>query len=75
MVAPYPGGAPGPGPAANSDIPALKALEHYFDSQASFQNDTQKEEKTWSPSLRRPRPALSRRRRRELERRASLPRD
>jgi len=31
---PYPGGAPGPGPAANSDIPALKALEHYFDSQA-----------------------------------------
>ena len=63
------------GLAANSDIPALKALEHYFDSQASFQNDTQKEAKTWSPSLRRPRPALSRRRRRELERRASLPRD
>jgi hypothetical protein len=25
-----------------SDIPALKTLEHWFDSQASFQNDTQK---------------------------------
>ena len=74
MVAPYPGGAPGPGPAANSDIPALKALEHYFDSQASFQNDTQKEANL-EPIFEKAQTSLSRRRRRELERRASAPRE
>ena len=60
--------------AAYSDIPALKALEHYFDSQASFQNDTQKEANL-EPIFEKAQTSLSRRRRRELERRASLPRD
>ena len=59
---------------SHSDIPALKELERWFDSQASFQNDTQKEANL-EPILEKAQTSLSRRRRRELERRASVPRD
>ena len=58
---------------SHSDIPALKELERWFDSQASFQNDTQKEDNL-EPILEKAQTSLSRRRRRELERRASVPR-
>jgi chromosome segregation and condensation protein ScpB len=57
-----------------SDIPELKELERYFDSQASFQNDTQKEANL-EPIFEKAQTSLSRRRRRELERRASVPRE
>jgi chromosome segregation and condensation protein ScpB len=55
-----------------SDIPELKALERYFDSQTSFQNDAQKEANL-EPIFEQAQTSLSRRRRRELERRASVP--
>ena len=57
-----------------SDIPELKALERYFDSQTSFQNDVQKEADL-EPILEKAQTSRLRRRRRELERRASVPRD
>ena len=49
--------------AAYSDIPALKALEHYSDSHASFQNDTQKEANL-EPIFEKAQTSLSRRGRR-----------
>src|SRR6516225_4149055 len=55
------------------DIPELKALERYFDSQKSFQNDVQKEANL-EPILEKAQTSQARRRRRELERRASVPR-
>ena len=57
-----------------SDIPALKALEHWFDSEASFQNDTQKEAYL-EPIFEKAKTSQARRGRRELERRASVPRE
>ena len=56
-----------------TDIPELKALERYFDSQKSFQNDVEKEANL-EPILEKARTSQTRRRRRELERRASAPR-
>jgi chromosome segregation and condensation protein ScpB len=56
-----------------SDIPELKALERYFDSQTSFQNDVQKEANL-EPIFEQAQTSRLRRRRRELERRASVPR-
>jgi chromosome segregation and condensation protein ScpB len=56
-----------------SDIPELKALERYFDSQTSLQNDVQKEANL-EPIFERAQTSRLRRRRRELERRASVPR-
>jgi len=56
-----------------SDIPELKALERYFDSQRSLQNDVQKEADL-EPILEQAQTSRLRRRRRELERRASVPR-
>ena len=55
-----------------SDIPELKALERYFDSQTSLQNDVQKEADL-EPILEKAQTSRLRRRRRELERRASVP--
>lgn len=56
-----------------TDIPELKALERYFDSQKSFQNDVEKEANL-EPILEKAQTSQARRRRRELERRASAPR-
>jgi chromosome segregation and condensation protein ScpB len=56
-----------------TDIPELKALERYFDSQKSFQNDVEKEANL-EPILEKAQTSQARRRRRELERRASVPR-
>ena len=56
-----------------SDIPELKALERYFDSQNSYQYDTQKEANL-EPIFEKAQTSRVRRRRRELERRASVPR-
>ena len=55
-----------------SDIPELKALERYFDSQRSFQNDAEKEANL-EPIFERAQTSQARRRGRELERRASVP--
>ena len=55
-----------------SDIPELKALERYFDSQTSFQNDVQKDANL-EPIFEQAQTSRLRRRRRELERRASVP--
>jgi len=56
-----------------SDIPELKALEGYFDSQKSFQNEVE-EEANLDPILEKAQTSQARRSRRELERRASVPR-
>jgi chromosome segregation and condensation protein ScpB len=56
-----------------SDIPELKALERYFDSQKSFQNELE-EEANLDPILEKAQTSQARRSRRELERRASVPR-
>ena len=56
-----------------TDIPELKALERYFDSQKSFQNEAEKEANL-EPILEKAQTSQTRRRRRELERRASVPR-
>jgi hypothetical protein len=55
-----------------TDIPELKELERYFDSQKSFQNDAQKEANL-EPILEKAQTSQARRRRRELKRRASVP--
>jgi len=57
-----------------SDIPELKELERYFDSQTSFENDIQKEANL-EPNLEKAKTSQARKRRRELERRASVPRE
>jgi chromosome segregation and condensation protein ScpB len=56
-----------------SDIPELKALERYFDSQKSFQNEAEKEANL-EPIFEKAQTSQARRRGRELERRASVPR-
>jgi len=56
-----------------SDIPELKALERYFDSQKSFPNGIEKQANL-EPILQKAQISRLRRRRRELERRASVPR-
>jgi chromosome segregation and condensation protein ScpB len=56
-----------------SDIPELKALERYFDSQKSFQNEVEAEANL-DPILEKAQTSQARRSRRELERRASVPR-
>ena len=56
-----------------SDIPELKELERYFDSTKSFGNDN-KREANLEPLLEKAKTSQARRRRRELERRASVPR-
>jgi chromosome segregation and condensation protein ScpB len=56
-----------------SEIPELKALEHYFDSQKSFQSDVE-EEANLQPILEKAKVSQARRRRRALERRSSVPR-
>jgi hypothetical protein len=58
---------------SGSDIPELKELERWFDSQKSFQNDVEKEANL-EPILEKAQTSQARRRRRELERRASVPR-
>jgi len=58
---------------SGADIPELKELERWFDSQKSLQNDAQKEANL-EPILAKARTSQARRRRRELERRASVPR-
>jgi chromosome segregation and condensation protein ScpB len=56
-----------------SDIPELKELERYFDSTKSFGNDNEREANL-EPLLEKAKTSQARRRRRELERRASVPR-
>ena len=56
-----------------SDIPELKALERYFDSQKSFQNGLEAQANL-DPILEKAKTSQARRSRRELERRASVPR-
>jgi chromosome segregation and condensation protein ScpB len=56
-----------------SDIPELKELERYFDSTKSFGNDNEREANL-KPLLEKAKTSQARRRRRELERRASVPR-
>ena len=56
-----------------SDIPELKALERYFDSQKSFQNEAE-EEAYLRPILEKAHQSHARRRRRQIERRSSAPR-
>ena len=58
---------------SSADIPELKELERWFDSQKSFQNDVEKEA-SLEPIFKKAKTSHLRRRRRELERRASLPR-
>ena len=55
-----------------SQIPELKALERYFDSQKSFGNDVEKEANL-EPILEKAKTSHARRRRREIERRSSVP--
>jgi len=54
-----------------SDIPELKALERYFDSQKSFQNGLEAQANL-DPILEKAKTSQARRSRRELERRASV---
>ena len=56
-----------------SDIPELKELERYFDSTKSFGNDNEREANL-EPLLEKAKTSQARRRRRELERRSSVPR-
>jgi chromosome segregation and condensation protein ScpB len=58
---------------SGSDIPELKELERYFDSTKSFGNDNEREANL-EPILEKAKTSQARRRRRELERRASVPR-
>jgi chromosome segregation and condensation protein ScpB len=57
-----------------SDIPELKELERYFDSMNSFGNDEEREANL-EPILDKARCSQARKRRRELQRRSSAPRD
>jgi chromosome segregation and condensation protein ScpB len=56
-----------------SEIPQLKALEHYFDSKTSFNNLAEKDANL-QPILEKAEKSRLRRRKRELERRSSVPR-
>ena len=56
-----------------SDIPELKELERYFDSTKSFGNDTERQANL-EPILEKAKTSQARKRRRELERRSSVPR-
>ena len=55
-----------------SDIPELKELERWFESQRSFSNDAEKQ-RNLEPILEKAQASRARKRRRELERRASAP--
>lgn len=55
-----------------TDIPELKELEHWFDSQKTFHNDVEKQANL-EPILAKAQKASLRKRRREIERRASAP--
>jgi len=57
---------------SGADIPALKELERWFDSQRSFPTDVEKQANL-EPILEKARISRSRKRRRQLERRASAP--
>ena len=56
-----------------SEIPELKALERYFDSRKSIQNEAEKQANL-EPIFEKAQTSQARRRGRELERRASVPR-
>ena len=56
-----------------SDIPELKELERYFDSTKSFGNDTERQTNL-EPILEKAKTSQARKRRRQLERRTSVPR-
>ena len=58
---------------STADIPELKELEHWFDSQKSFPTQIEKQSNL-EPILQKAQTSRSRRRRRELERRTSAPR-
>jgi chromosome segregation and condensation protein ScpB len=58
---------------SGSDIPELKELERWFDSQTSFPTGIEKQANL-EPILQKAQTSRLRRRRRELERRASVPR-
>jgi chromosome segregation and condensation protein ScpB len=58
---------------SSSDIPELKELERWFDSQKSFPTEIEKEANL-DPILEKAQTSQARRSRRELERRASVPR-
>ena len=73
MVPPYPEALLALGLRSYSDIPELKALERYFDSQKSFQTDLERQVNL-EPIFEKAQTSRLRRRRRELERRASVPR-
>ena len=72
-MAAHPGGAPGPGSALLLRYPRTQGLERYFDSTKSFGNDNEREANL-EPLLEKAKTSQARRRRRELERRASVPR-
>jgi len=57
---------------SSSDIPELKELERWFDSQALFPTDVKKQANV-DPILEKAQASRARKRRRELERRASAP--
>jgi hypothetical protein len=57
---------------SGSDIPELKELERWFDSQSLFPTDVKKQENV-DPILEKAQASRARKRRRELERRASAP--
>jgi hypothetical protein len=73
-VAAHPGGAPALGLRSYSDIPELKDLERYFDSINSF-GDHEERQANLEPILEKAKTSQARKRRRELERRSSVPRD
>jgi hypothetical protein len=56
-----------------SDVPELKELERYFDSMSSFRNSDERQA-SLEPIFEKAKTSQARRRRRELERRASVPR-
>jgi hypothetical protein len=70
---PTPGALLALGLRSYSEIPELKALERYFDSQKSFRNDVEAHANL-EPIFEKAQTSRLRRRRRELERRASVPR-
>jgi hypothetical protein len=57
---------------STSEIPELKELEHWFDSQKSFRTQIEKQANL-EPLLQKAQTSRTRRRRRELERRVSAP--
>ena len=69
---PTPGALLALGLRSYAEIPELKALERYFDSQKSFQSDVETQADL-EPICEKAQTSRLRRRRRELERRASVP--